>query len=339
VSRPAAVAILAALAIGLAWGVLSLFGARFEAGAIYPEFSSLRKDPAGTSVLFESLQRIAPATERSYPPFQNVAWSDRTVLLLGVDPAQLLPGAALDRALLEPLARKGNRVVLAFRGNRWAGQEVIESVKNAWHVEIQNGGTKDAPELHFRAGAEWNSFNGDPDFIERAYGSGSLVLLASSVVFLNATLADAPDSKLLAAIVGETSAIVFEEAHLGIVESGSVMGLLRTFRLEGIIFGLLLPFALCVWRYSTSFPPAAPLIRGQRVEGQRSFSGLVALLRRNLSPKDLAATCFAEWLKGAPKALPLHRRELAERELAARSAEPLLALRHIDQILSRKRND
>src|SRR5438876_11628244 len=40
-------------------GMMQLFKLRFEAGDVYPEYSSLRTDPLGTMAFYESLQRIA----------------------------------------------------------------------------------------------------------------------------------------------------------------------------------------------------------------------------------------------------------------------------------------
>ena len=45
-------------AVAFALGLLRLFTLRFEAGDVYPPYSSLRADPLGTMVLFESLARV-----------------------------------------------------------------------------------------------------------------------------------------------------------------------------------------------------------------------------------------------------------------------------------------
>jgi uncharacterized protein DUF4350 len=342
VTRPAALLLLVALCVAFAWGLFSLFNAGFEAGGIYPAFSSLRKDPDGASVLFESVKRVAPATERSYLPLESVRWSHRTLLLLGANPEQMTPAGVLDQRVIERLARQGNRIVLALMPGLWANEEVAGRIEKAWGVKIQNAGTKDAREIHFSAGSQWAVLRGDrddADVIERSFGPGSLVLVASSTVFSNSALAGSPDTALLVAVIGASDGTVFDEAHLGVVESGSVMGLLRAFHLQGLLLGLLLPVALLVWKYSTSFPPAPSSGPRQQIEGRRSFSGLVALLRRNLSPADLSAVGWQEWLKGAPRALPADRRAQVEQVLMETGAEPMRALTRIQEILKRKRTD
>jgi hypothetical protein len=55
---------LLACAILLAVGILQLFLLRFEAGDVYPPYSSLRSDPLGTMALYESLAKIRGITAR-----------------------------------------------------------------------------------------------------------------------------------------------------------------------------------------------------------------------------------------------------------------------------------
>jgi len=66
----ASILLLAFLAAAFAGGVLYLFNREFTGGDAYPPYSSLRSDPAGAKVLFESLSRLpGVAVSRSYQPF------------------------------------------------------------------------------------------------------------------------------------------------------------------------------------------------------------------------------------------------------------------------------
>ena len=47
-----------ALLATFAWGIVHLFYLRFAAGDVYPPYSSLRGDPLGCKVYFESLERL-----------------------------------------------------------------------------------------------------------------------------------------------------------------------------------------------------------------------------------------------------------------------------------------
>jgi hypothetical protein len=336
-TKSAALLLVAVLLIALAWSVLGVFHAGFEDSRSYPAFSSLSKDPDGTSVLFESLKRLVPATERSYLPVESTRGPVRTMLLLGAHPEQLRENGVLDCRGLESLARRGNRIVLALKPKLHTNLSVDPSVETVWGVQIRGGG-----ETRFRAGEDWTVVRGDrehAEVIERSFGPGSLVLVASNALFTNGALAGKADTTLLSWIIGPTDSIVFDETHLGIVEAGSIMGLLRAFHLQGLLLGLLLPFALLAWRYSTSFPPVQRSEPSSHIEGRRSFSGLVALLRRNLRAADLASACWQEWLKGAVRPLPPARQAQVEQQLVHAGAQPLRTLRNIYEILHRKGTD
>jgi len=52
------IVILLGCAAALVFGIVTLFELRFEAGDVYPEYSSLRADPLGTMALYESLEKV-----------------------------------------------------------------------------------------------------------------------------------------------------------------------------------------------------------------------------------------------------------------------------------------
>jgi len=54
-------------------GVVNLFLLRFEAGDVYPPYSSLRSDPLGTRALYESLENLDNITaKRNYLPMSKI---------------------------------------------------------------------------------------------------------------------------------------------------------------------------------------------------------------------------------------------------------------------------
>ncbi|EEF60992.1 DUF4350 domain-containing protein [Pedosphaera parvula] len=73
--------ILLVCALTFLLGIAQLFKLRFEGGDVYPEYSSLRPDPLGTSAYYESLERVpALSVRRDYtttdelPTGRNVAY-------------------------------------------------------------------------------------------------------------------------------------------------------------------------------------------------------------------------------------------------------------------------
>ena len=76
-------------------GVIQLFRIRFEAGDVYPAYSSLRADPLGTMALFESLETVQGITARR-------DFSTLNRLPDGADTVYLHLAASLD-ALKQPI--------------------------------------------------------------------------------------------------------------------------------------------------------------------------------------------------------------------------------------------
>ena len=99
---------------------------------------------------------------------------------------------------------------------------------------------------------------------------------------------------------GDSSHVVFDESHFGIVDSSGVATLMRQYRLHGLVVGLLLLAVLYIWKNSTSLvPPYADQKRDDTVAGKDAASGFVNLLRRNIPRSEVLGVCFAQWHKSA----------------------------------------
>ena len=161
--------------------------------------------------------------------------------------------------------------------------------------------------------------------IERRFGQGSVVMAGDSYFISNEAMAGDRQAGFLAWLVGANRKVVFDEAHLGIVEAPGVAELMRKYRLHGLAAGLLLLAGLFIWKNSTSLvPPAAEAERGDFVAGKDAASGFVNLLRRSIAPRDLLATCFAEWKKSVAPAgtFSSARRQQAEAIFQAENSRP-----------------
>jgi hypothetical protein len=107
------VVLLLVLAVAFGYGVIQLFKIRFEAGDIYPPYSSLRTDPLGTKALYDSFQHLLSA-ERNFKPSLNI---DRrrgtTLFVLGIEPGQLRADRG-EVMQLEHYVMTGGRLVVSF---------------------------------------------------------------------------------------------------------------------------------------------------------------------------------------------------------------------------------
>ena len=114
--RPAILCASLLFAAVLVFGLVRLFDLRFDRGDIYPPYSTLRADPLGASVLYESLGRVPSVTVQRY--FEETLKNDdghaHALFVLGAQPDSL---AWLGRSEFDTLQRfvyNGGRVVIAY---------------------------------------------------------------------------------------------------------------------------------------------------------------------------------------------------------------------------------
>ena len=324
------------LAAGFTAGVLYLFGIEFATGDVYPEYSSLRADPVGTRLLYDSLALVAGITaSRNYLPLESLRENGATVLMLGLE-AESFTDDAQALESIERFARRGNRVVAALAAKSELKAGLGEELARRWHVRAAiDLERQHVHKLYFAQAAEWNVLERiGPKLmaIERDFGKGTIVLFAESDDFANDSTIAGDRLETVSAALGTYPRIVFDERHLGIAESGSVVGLARRFRLTGMALGLALLAALFIWKSASAFPPPPAAPDAVRLSGRTAHAGLLTLLERHIRPADLAAACWQEWLVANRHSVTPERLQQAAR-IAAESRRPLEALRQIQEIL------
>lgn len=144
------------------------------------------------------------------------------------------------------------------------------------------------------------SVDGEAVLIERPLGRGSMVMLADAYPASNAAMPRERYPALLLRLLGGNRKAVFDETHLGVVETPGMMWLVKKYRLTGFFAALLLLAGLFVWKNSI---PLAPRVRpGRSGDGgiatdRDSRGGLISLLRRNIPRSEMLDICFREWTK------------------------------------------
>ena len=134
-------------------------------------------------------------------------------------------------------------------------------------------------------------------FEEEEKGKGTLVILHDCYWLSNEALLKDRDADLLAELAGPARQIVFDESHLGVTESGSLMGLARKYGLGGFVFATLLLFLLFIWKNSMSLLPPMKEVSSSNssVQGRDSKTGFVNLLRRSVPRGTLLRIAHEQW--------------------------------------------
>jgi len=322
------------LAALFTYGLIRAFSIRFATGDVYPPYSSMRASPDGAKLLYESLSRTPGVTvSRNYFPLEYFEESNATIFLLAINVDQF----ANESESYERLAKRGSRVVAGLEWG-WGNDKPqhIKDLEKRWHVKF---GFEDPQIAYFTQAADWRILERDGPrilAIERDFQKGSVVLFSESGDFSNSSTIKLDRLGLISAVIGPRSRVIFDEAHFGMAESGTVVGLARRYRLTGMALGLALCAALFIWKNAASFPPPAAAPRSETLSGRTSISGLYTLLRRHIKPADLAAACWNEWLTGNRRELSADRKARAEAILRDHGRQPLDAVREIQTVLHSK---
>lgn len=355
--RPVAVVIVCVLIVGFVFGLMWILNLRLAKGDTYPPLSTLRTDPLGAKVLYESLANLPGFTvERSYRRLGAIHADGATVFFF-----DLYPGEAANRTI-DALATSGGRVVIAFRP--LAAAPVREEpdkktktvtsfedlpsigVKIAFCEAAQGPRTRARPRnsvVYFgKSDAAWRVLKEGPcgpTSMQRSFGRGSMVLIANPFPFSNEAMATKPALDFLIGVLGPNRRVIFDESHFGMHENPGVALLARQYHLQGVALALIVLAGLFIWRQSALFPPVPDDSTDEaEVKGREAAAGLGRLLRRAVPPRDVVAACVEEWHKAhAPahaspeevdEALRIARR-------LATSADPVRAYREIASILNR----
>jgi hypothetical protein len=185
--------------------------------------------------------------------------------------------------------------------------------------------------------------------MERSFGRGRLVLSSDSYLFSNEALSKDRYPELLVWFTGNARQLIFDETHLGSSSRPGIASLVWTYGLHWLALGLLLVSALFIWKNAVHFvPPRKEENEADQAHGngRDATAGLISLLRRSISEKDLMEICYREWAgplipgKGgfAEKATQV-KAELDRYALeTGRKRDPVGAYRAVCRMLSRRKS-
>lgn len=384
-------------AAAFAFGIVYLFELRFEAGDVYPPYSTLRADPLGAMAFYESLEKIPGRfVRRDFSPSDQLPEEPQTaefVLAAGRYDWNWVPQDAYQE--IEHFLARGGRLVITYfpetepnyfrndeeTNSTWKDKKMTPpkrtnhdgddsddedswiSLESKWHfhtrfVKLTANGDTYAPvpvfnktDLALPDMLDWHSgivFTNldpswrpifargpDPVIIERKFGNGTVVIATDSYFVSNEAMTKDRHADLLAWLVGAHDHVVFDEAHLGIVETSGVATLMRKYRLHGLAAGLLLLAGLFIWKNGSSLvPPPDAEEQENHIVGKDSAAGFVNLLRRSIAPREVLAACFGEWKKSVAQ-IPASRLQQAEAifSVEQHQSNPIATYRKISETL------
>jgi hypothetical protein len=335
--KSAARLLFAAAALLFTAGLWQLSNRELAGGAVYPAYSSLRADPDGGKLLFDALGKLPNITvERNFLPLSALQEQHAAILMIGVLPQSLNSESELRP--IEELAFAGNRVVLAFHFERGLSELRTPALERHWRVRagVDRSGPRGHP-FFFRESPDWTPLRVSGEKIlvmERPFGKGSILLAAESAGFANSGVWAGRETDLVSQSIADYRRVVFDESHLGIAESGSVVAMACRFGLMGFAAGLGICALLFVWKSVAGFPPPAPICAGA-LFGIDAQAGLATLLRRHIAAKELPAACWRAWLETNRRSVPEERIARVE-QILSEPADAADVLRRAGAVLQAK---
>lgn len=368
-----------------ALGVVRLFLLRFAAGDVYPAYSSLRSDPLGSRAFYNSLENInSSRVSRNFLTLQNLEFKQQTAFFY-IGAAAFDSGSVSLEWLrkFEGLTDRGGRLVFSFFAvekkppdrRMQKCSEPCVALKDQWGltfafaekpsdkaVRVGDDSTsahiKNLPTaiswhtaLYFdELEAVWRviyTADGRPAIIERSFGNGSLVFSADSFFLSNEALRSERHPHLLTWLLGDSTDIVFDEAHFGILRHPGVLDLIKRHRFHWFILTIGILAILFIWKNSISLVPPPKRSRSQAAENvasdRDSTQGLVSLLRRNIPPGRLLQTCSGEWQRSVQPEKWFRGERLMQiksvlqkiETQSPRSIDPVAGYRRISKIISK----
>jgi hypothetical protein len=114
--RHSLIALLVVVLAGFIFGVIHLFQLRFNAGDIYPAYSSFRTDPLGVKMFYESLERLPGlSVSRFFQSSSKLTGNkERVLFIVGVLPRAIDLMPSSDYSALRDFMFQGGRVVICL---------------------------------------------------------------------------------------------------------------------------------------------------------------------------------------------------------------------------------
>src|ERR1700676_2434095 len=313
-----------------------MFRIRLETGDSYPEYSTYRADPKGLKALYESLQATDQIqahrrlqTSKILPSGQNqllvvaglradqqivsdedsqlfdhwLATGGRLLIALGPEPSQTLKTSPSSPTIQQD---QPSSVPWRIFIRRWGAQIApLSDISSATATSTLFGPIPRWLGRNFfnRLTPEWKVIavqDGKEVIVERAFGQGSIVLLADSYPLSNEALATDRNTGLLLWLIDNRRGALFDETHLGLTEHPGIMTLANRFGLQGTLFSFVAVLLLFIWKCQYALIPRAKLDRNSLiVSGNSSDQAFLNLLPRAVPSRDLLKVCISTWLKTA----------------------------------------
>jgi hypothetical protein len=298
--------------------ITDLFVLRFDAGDIYPHYSSLRSDPLGTRVIYETMGLLKGiGVSRFYRPLNKLAFNENTVFLVIGQTAKSNFSVINSVEAVQTFIHNGGRFVVTYYPVAAPKIQTATPEKESSEASEQGftlGSNPIFPEpVKLKDGSEvkWHSslyfkdlsrdwtveyFSGDkPVVISKQMGKGSLLLVSDSWFISNEALKNDRHGAFISFILQDKKTVIFDEFHHGVSKKPGIVYLIKKYNLSAFFCILGAGWVLIIWKSLFSLTPADKG-NGEPSQSETDYSrGFTNLLKKNIAPSGLLSTCISTW--------------------------------------------
>jgi hypothetical protein len=303
--------------------------------------SSLRQDPYGTSLLFDSYKRAGYQVERSQ---DEKTLSDRnasltTAFFIGgypddgwkmVDGKPQSDGKFVRQ--LEDFLARGGRVIVIAPNLKLESQSQGWEVENQWHetksdpawISADPRATPMGSEMMYLAAeapwlktdAQWTvlyagaaSSSEKADSLAHVYmatrraGKGELIAASQEWFLLNEAIKRHPNPVLLDFLAGGRPVIWVDETLHGLHQEQGVLWLVQRYRLQAALLLFWAALLAMIWSMSGDLVRRPPRDWGAEIvrNGEAAGVGGQRLLQRSIAAEQVVAECWDHFRRRAPQ--------------------------------------
>jgi hypothetical protein len=303
--------------------------------------SSLRQDPYGTSLLFDSYERAGYRVERSQDEdsLSDQNASRTTAFFIGGNPDdgwKMVDGKWQSEGKfakrLEDFLARGGRVVVIAPTSKLKSESQGWEVENQWHesksdptwisadLRTMPAGSEmmyvgaNAPWL--KTDAQWAALYAEAansgekaDSLAHVYmamrllGKGELIAASQEWFLLNEAIKTHPNPVLLDFLAGGRPVIWVDETLHGLHQEKGVLWLVQRYRLQAALLAFWATLLAMLWSMSGDLVRRPPRDWGAEIVRNGEAAGVAGqrLLQRSIAAEQVVAECWGQFRRRAPQ--------------------------------------
>lgn len=324
------------LVLFFTFSAYKIMSMQYRKGDIYPQYSSLRHDPMGTSIFFQSLKKMGYKVETIMEERLPENVDPQNTILFSLSPSFFISKESREE-IISFILRGGRVFVSDKHDNRlmsFFDTHILSGENNNNKRKNDNNEQKDErnaiPEEIFNFANErlkvfnkstlksnWPKsktvykFKEQDIIILLNHGKGDIIISSETYFISNESLVKEPPVRFLTWIMNGRKRVMVDEFHHGISYKKGISFLLKKYNLYWFIAYLILIFFLYLWHALPYFQNPLPRPSTGNFNTQSSLHGYTQLLTKTIPKNKLLDICIDQWIKGSKNRFLMERNKKA----------------------------